>query len=378
MVVLRINELEKTEKNKVWFSKFQFELRRGEAKAIHCDREIGKQLVEILIGNISASSGEIQYFNESFNGNWKNVSGRIGLILLDDPLYERLNSVDYLNFCKKIYGVETDIHQLLKKVNLANKRYIKISKLSFSEKKRLLLAKSIIHHPYLVIMEEPEQNIDLESKMILCQMIDDLTRQKKAVLVITSNLENAVAMTHLVYRLSENDLKQIDVIDEETRSVMKNESAASVDKSEEQLNFHNQSNQINGNKNKLSEERPSEIKELTNRQYLVERIPAKVNDKIILFDPTEIIYVESVEGVTHLHVKDEVFPCSFTLNELDKRLGPFGFFRCHRSYIVNLQKVREVITWTRNSYSLILDDGKQSAIPLSKGKMSELRSIIGF
>ncbi|MDR0435024.1 MAG: LytTR family transcriptional regulator DNA-binding domain-containing protein [Gracilibacteraceae bacterium] len=37
-------------------------------------------------------------------------------------------------------------------------------------------------------------------------------------------------------------------------------------------------------------------------------------------------------------------------------MKPYGFFRCHRSYIVNLQKVREIITWTRNSYGLILDD----------------------
>ena len=49
---------------------------------------------------------------------------------------------------------------------------------------------------------------------------------------------------------------------------------------------------------------------------------------------------------------------------------PFGFFRCHRSYIVNLQKVREVITWTRNSYSLILENKEKTSIPLSKAKMA--------
>ena len=66
------------------------------------------------------------------------------------------------------------------------------------------------------------------------------------------------------------------------------------------------------------------------------------------------------------------------MNELEERLLPYGFFRCHRSYIVNLQKVREVITWTRNSYSLVLDDRAKSNIPLSKGKMAELKEMIGL
>ena len=80
----------------------------------------------------------------------------------------------------------------------------------------------------------------------------------------------------------------------------------------------------------------------------------------------------------HLHIKGEGFPTTFTLNELEERLQHFGFFRCHRSYIVNLQKVREVITWTRNSYSLILDDEKKSNIPLSKTKMAELKGMLGL
>ncbi|NGY80208.1 LytTR family transcriptional regulator (plasmid) [Bacillus megaterium] len=113
-------------------------------------------------------------------------------------------------------------------------------------------------------------------------------------------------------------------------------------------------------------------------QVRFEKIPAKVNEKIILFNPTEIEFIESNEGVANLHVNGEVFPCSYTLNELFNRLEAFGFFRCHRSYIVNLQKVREVITWTRNSYSLILDDHEKSSIPLSKGKLGELKEIIGL
>lgn len=109
-----------------------------------------------------------------------------------------------------------------------------------------------------------------------------------------------------------------------------------------------------------------------------EKIPTKVNEKIVLFNPPEIDYIESNDGQTLLHIKGESFPTVFTLNELEERLLPFGFFRCHRSYIVNLQKVREVITWTRNSFSLILDDREKSAVPLSKSRMTDLKEMLGL
>ncbi|WP_397469504.1 LytTR family DNA-binding domain-containing protein [Psychrobacillus sp.] len=47
------------------------------------------------------------------------------------------------------------------------------------------------------------------------------------------------------------------------------------------------------------------------------------------------------------------------LNASEERLLPFGFFRSHQSYIVNSQKVREVITWTRNSSTLVFEDNEK-------------------
>ncbi|MCR8844647.1 LytTR family transcriptional regulator DNA-binding domain-containing protein [Paenibacillus sp. SC116] len=67
-----------------------------------------------------------------------------------------------------------------------------------------------------------------------------------------------------------------------------------------------------------------------------------------------------------------------TLQQLEEKLRVYGFFRCHRSYIVNVQRIREVIIWSRNSYSLILDDDKKSKVPLSKNKYEEMKSVMGL
>ncbi|SIS49611.1 LytTR family transcriptional regulator DNA-binding domain-containing protein [Salimicrobium flavidum] len=340
--VLKIEGVSKVEGDKVWFRSFNFYLHQNEVTAIQCEHVVGKVLFHILTGQESGT-GRIVFFDEDefFPAAWNRYSYRVGVVFHEEGIYERLTPYEYLKFHQRLYDKKADIDELLHKVNLFGKKSYRIKNLSFSERKRLSFAKAFVHKPDLVILEEPDQNIDLESKVILRRMINELKDEGGATLILTSNMESAVIMTNEVYRLNENGLKKMDVQEQE----------------------------------EMETENDREESEISS-QVQVERIPAKVKEKIILFDPTEIDYVESVDGTVQLHVKGEAFPCTITLQQLSERLEPFGFFRCHRSYIVNLQKVREVMTWTKNSYSLILDDLHKSNIPLSKGKLQDLKSVL--
>ncbi|MEH6941702.1 LytTR family transcriptional regulator DNA-binding domain-containing protein [Bacillus sp. JJ722] len=348
MTLLSIRQLEKRNGNNILFPPFDLDINKGDIVAIHCNAEVGLQLLKMMIGNSPASSGEILMLNLPLSQNYKKLCKHIGIVLLNDSTYERLTPKDYLHFFNGLYDSSTNIDNILQKVGLHTKQKQRIKYLTYSEIKRLNIARAIIHQPDLIIIEEPDQNVDLESKIIIKRLIDELASMNHAVLITTSNMESAISLAYKVYRLNENGLKQQEVIDEEIDDIneMEQREVQSIDFISHPIRF--------------------------------DKIPAKVNDKLILFDPTEIDYIESCDGTSHLFIKGETFPCSFTLNELYDRLHALGFFRCHRSYIVNLQKVREIITWTRNSYSLILDDAKKSSIPLSKGKMSELKSIIGM
>ena len=64
--------------------------------------------------------------------------------------------------------------------------------------------------------------------------------------------------------------------------------------------------------------------------------------------------------------------------DLEKRLERSGFFRAHRGYLVNLQLVKEVIPYTRDSFSLRLKDPEGTKIPLSKSAARELRDLMGY
>ncbi|WP_416829284.1 LytTR family transcriptional regulator DNA-binding domain-containing protein [Ectobacillus polymachus] len=381
MSILQINQIEKSKGNRILFPKIDLELHKGEAVAIQCNNEVGKQLIHMMIGETPISNGEILLEGLPLNVHYKSLSKRVGIFMLDEALYDRLTPKEYLKFFKRLYDVDIETDSVIQKVDLIEKVNTKIIKLSFSEKKRLQLARVLLHQPDLLLMEEPDQNIDIESKIIMQRVLEEFTEQGKAILITTNNFESAISMTNIVYRLNEEGLKKIEVVDEE------NEELHSVSKedlpvgSQEQLATEIESEKIVSSVSKeVREDKEQAEGEVTtiHRQLRFEKIPAKINEKIILFDPTEIVFVESNEGISQLHVNGEVFPCSITLNELSDRLQPFGFFRCHRSYIVNLQRVREVITWTRNSYSLILGDPKKSSVPLSKGKLNELKDIIGI
>ena len=108
------------------------------------------------------------------------------------------------------------------------------------------------------------------------------------------------------------------------------------------------------------------------------KVPAKSGDATLLFDPREVDFVESANRANFVSVRGELYPVQMTLDELESELERYGFFRCHRSYIVNVQKVAKVERFTRNSFNLTLADAAQTQIPLAKGRADEMRERYGW
>ncbi|QJD88366.1 hypothetical protein HH215_26805 [Cohnella herbarum] len=265
-----------------------------------------------------------------------------------------------------------------------------MAKLSSSEKKRVHYARLLFQNPALIVLEEPDQNVDNVTKHVFQKLVGMLADSGKALLILTGNMETALSVTDRIYRLDDKGLKAFDVAKPEASEaseapevpevpeVPKLPKAPETKEAQEAPIGHAE---LEPSDDYDGEERDNE--EGGEREQIVqfvrfEKIPTRMNDKIILFNPPEIDYIESGEGQSYLYVNGESFPASFKINELEDRLRSYGFFRCHRSYIVNLQKVREVVTFTRNSYSLVLDDVRKSSVPLSKTKMAELKEMMGI
>ncbi|RCX17680.1 LytTR family transcriptional regulator [Fontibacillus phaseoli] len=328
------------------------ELASGQCTVVQCNHNIGRSFIRSLLGEGTTSGYGVTYRGELLSLCNPETAKQVGFCSLGEGMYERLKVRDYLLFWAEIYEVRPEIGELLSGIGLEGKANERISRLSYSEKRLLGFARSILHDPELVIWEEPEQNLDLESCMIARRMISGLIRRDKAVLITCSALEQALSISNVIYRLNGSRFEPIAL--QEPAELLEPESD-------------------------VGEEVPTEAGiELPESTARLSRLMVKTEDKYVFIDPQTINYIESNEGITTLFTKEGRFACAWTLVELEDKLKPFRFYRCHRSYIVNLNQIAELIVWSRNSYSLVLSDGQKSRIPLSKGKFEELKTIVAL
>ena len=87
----------------------------------------------------------------------------------------------------------------------------------------------------------------------------------------------------------------------------------------------------------------------------------------------DIYYIEHRNRKNYLMTKDnEQRIANYTVKELEKMLEPYGFFCCHQSFIISLDKIKYINELERQVYTLTLED-KEEVIPMSRNKYEELR-----
>jgi len=121
---------------------------------------------------------------------------------------------------------------------------------------------------------------------------------------------------------------------------------------------------------KLFEERP-----IPQKSKLVVRSGGRLS----LVDSDEIIYASIEDGVISIVTRDLEGHSNFrTMEELQANLDPRTFWRVHRSYLINTNRIREVVPWFKSSYQLKMDDRKQTEIPVSRAQTRKLRELLNL
>ena len=116
------------------------------------------------------------------------------------------------------------------------------------------------------------------------------------------------------------------------------------------------------------------LDKLDNKQTL-KKIPCENNGRIILIDVNKISFCYSEGEKNYVKTDKDTYCTTKTLQELAEKTN---FFRCHRSYIVNLEKVKEVYSWFNGTYKLIIDDIENNEIPVSRSHVKEVKSVLGL
>ncbi len=121
------------------------------------------------------------------------------------------------------------------------------------------------------------------------------------------------------------------------------------------------------------------VKMLEQQKPSASKILIKSAGRLFLVDQKDICYASIEDGViTVFTTAAEGQSNCRTLEELLDSLDPNLFWRAHRSYLVNINRIKEVVPWFKSSYQLRMDDKKQSEIPVSRAQTKRLRELFGL
>jgi two-component system, LytTR family, response regulator LytT len=119
------------------------------------------------------------------------------------------------------------------------------------------------------------------------------------------------------------------------------------------------------------------LQRLSERTGRREQLAVKVDDRFLLVHTDEVVHV-SMENEEIRVVTNSLSGTSNyrTLDELQARLDPAVFWRVHRSHLVNINRIKEIVPWFSRNYILKMKDGKGTEIPVSRSQTRRLREYL--
>ena len=107
------------------------------------------------------------------------------------------------------------------------------------------------------------------------------------------------------------------------------------------------------------------------------KLLVKSNNRNFIVDANDVVYATIDDGLitivaTHIEGQSNYR----TIEELQSNLDPEVFWRVHRSFLVNINRIKEVIPWFKSSYQLRMDDKRQTEIPVSRVQTKRLRTLL--
>lgn len=330
---IEINQLQKVVQDQVRLRIDDLIIEPGKVIGFVGPSGSGKDLLfELLLGRDIPSRGTIRIAGTDPATDRVEISDKVGYLFAQDSVYARMSTRNNLSFLANLRGLpQESVDRVLGDIGLSDRADQAAGKLPESLSRRLAFGCTILHDPKILILYEPFERCDRATIDLITQQLHHRASNGNTVVILAGETTNLIGVCDEIHLLDQGQI--VETI------------------------------------------RPAEGQS----QNLPFKIPVKLEGSVALLNPSDILFAEADENRAYLHTAaGERLPSQFTLSELESRLLRSGFFRAHRSYLVNLQHVTEVIPFTRNSYSLRLNDHDGTLIPLSKTAASELRQLLNY
>ena len=119
------------------------------------------------------------------------------------------------------------------------------------------------------------------------------------------------------------------------------------------------------------------VKMMSGRQVRREQVAVKVGERFMLVQADDIIYASLADESINIVTAQVTGTSNYrTLDDLQARLDPDVFWRVHRSHLVNINKIKEIVPWFSRNYILRMKDAKGTEIPVSRSQTKRLREYL--
>ena len=214
-MLLQVNELRKTYATGFEAVKgISLQVNKGEIVALLGPNGAGKTtLISTICGITNPSSGSVFIDGYDISKNFRDARKLVGLVPQDitlEPFEKVLNTI---NFSRGLFGKKKDdalTEKVLTKLSLWDKRDSRIMELSGGMKRRVLIAKALIHEPRLLFLDEPTASVDVELRQSMWDVVADLKKDGVTIILTTHYIEEAEAIADRVGIINKGELLLIE------------------------------------------------------------------------------------------------------------------------------------------------------------------------
>ncbi|MCA9940501.1 MAG: ABC transporter ATP-binding protein [Anaerolineales bacterium] len=228
-IVVRVRELSKQFGDNRALDAVSFEMKQGEVVGYVGPNGSGKTTtMRILLGLLPPDGGSIEIFGHDVQREFAHIGPRLGAVLDAHCLHPQLTVRETLMFYAELYGLnrsqrQENIAWLAGQMGLEQVMPARTKTLSKGMRQRLAFARSLVHRPDLLFLDEPFDGIDTETQRHLREMVRDLAREQGVTIFLTSHdLHEVEQLADRVNILKQGHIVACDTTENLKRSLHRN------------------------------------------------------------------------------------------------------------------------------------------------------------
>lgn len=215
-VVLEAKGLTKQYHEKMVVDHLSFEIFQGECFGLLGPNGAGKSsTLKMMYGLSHISQGDVFLLGLNVKTHFREVKSRIGVVPQEDGLESDFTVLDNLLIFASYYQISHQeamarVKRLIRSMHLEDYQNIKVENLSGGLKRRLAVARSLIHNPDFIVLDEPTTGLDPQSRIFVWDQIRDLKKKGKTFLLTTHYMEEAEALCDRVAIIDKGKILALD------------------------------------------------------------------------------------------------------------------------------------------------------------------------